>query len=270
MKPYYQDPTTMIYCGDCLELMPAIEETVDLIFADPPFNIGQKYDGYSDKLERELYADFTYNWLSECGRLLKPSGTLAVNVPDDLVHLVLGLAPIPATRIDWIIWHYRFGQCGRAKFVNSKAHCLVFVKHPMKGRTWNPDDVLVESDRVAYGDKRTKKSNTPGKRVPLDVWGVPSDGPCWGRVQGNSAERRAGHPNQLPEKYLERIIRAYSNPGDLILDPFGGSGTTAVVAAALGRRAITVDISEANVKSIVERLRKGAVRVSGAAQGVLF
>jgi DNA modification methylase len=103
--------------------------------------------------------------------------------------------------------------------------------------------------------------NQNGKRLPGTVWGVPSDGSNWGRVQGNNTERRAQHPNQLPEVYLERLIRAYTNPGDRILDPFGGSGTTAVVAKALGRRCDTIEISEGSCLSILERLKAGAVRV---------
>ena len=80
-------------------------------------------------------------------------------------------------------------------------------------------------------------------------------------MQGNSGERRAGHPNQLPEVYLERRIRDYTNKGSVVLDPFGGSGTTAVVAAALGRRAITMDVSDANCESIKRRLIEGSKRV---------
>jgi site-specific DNA-methyltransferase (adenine-specific) len=98
-------------------------------------------------------------------------------------------------------------------------------------------------------------------RLPGTVWGVPSDGQYWGRVQGNNKERSPGHPNQLPEVYLERLIRAYTNPGDKVLDPFGGSGTTAVVAQALGRDCTTIDISMGNCKSIEARLQKGAVRI---------
>ena len=100
-----------------------------------------------------------------------------------------------------------------------------------------------------------------GQRVPFTVWGVPSDGDYWGRIQGNNKERCPGCDNQLPEVYLERIIRAYSNKGDAILDPFCGSATTAVVAAALGRSAVTCDVSKAAVNDAKSRLKKGAVRV---------
>ncbi len=80
-------------------------------------------------------------------------------------------------------------------------------------------------------------------------------------MQGNIKERQPGHPNQLPEVYLERLIRAYTNPGDLVLDPFVGSGTTLVVAEALDRKSIGIDVSLSNIDSAYERLQKGSVRV---------
>jgi DNA modification methylase len=92
------------------------------------------------------------------------------------------------------------------------------------------------------------------------VWGADGE-QYWGRVQGNSQERRDGHPNQLPEVYLERVIRGLSNPGDLVLDPFLGSGTTCTVARALGRRSIGVEISPVFDASAFDRIQQGAVRV---------
>jgi site-specific DNA-methyltransferase (adenine-specific) len=116
----------------------------------------------------------------------------------------------------------------------------------------------VESDRVKYGDKRADKPGN-GKRLPFTIWGVEGDGPNWGRVQGNNRERRPNSPNQLPEVYLARLIRAYTNPGDWVLDPFGGTGTTAVVCKALKRNCITLELGEANCAAIKDRLKKGAV-----------
>ena len=161
--------------------------------------------------------------------------------------------------IAWLTWHYRFGQCNRHKWVDARCHCLIYARS--EKYTWNPDSVLVESDRVKYGDKRVNETERGGKRLPGTVWGVPSDGQYWSRVQGNNEERQPNMPNQLPEVYLERLIRAYTNKGDRILDPFGGSGTTAVVARALGREVDTIEISKASCEAIKRRVLKGAVRV---------
>ena len=156
-------------------------------------------------------------------------------------------------RIAWINWHYRFGQCGRSNWIDARCHCLVFAKNEQY--TWNPEDVLVDSDRATvYGDKRIHETERGGKRVPGTVWGVPSDGQNWGRVQGNNQERRQGHPNQLPLVYLARLIRAYTNAGDRVLDPFCGSGTTAAVCQELGRSCHTIDVSSESLLSTVDRL----------------
>lgn len=241
--------------GNCSEIMEELHgdgREFGFVFADPPFNIGQKYTGFRDRCDPAEYASFTHNWVTKARQLLTNGGILALHGPDELAEMYLAAAP-PLKRIAWINWHYRFGQCRTTNWIDDRCHCLVYSN----GRhTWNPDAVLVQSDRVKYGDKRAK-----GLRLPGCTWGVPSDGPCWGRVQGSNAERRPLHPNQLPEKYLERLLLAYTNPGDWVLDPFCGSGTTAVVADALGRNCVTIDISEENLESAKERLEKGAVRV---------
>ena len=108
---------------------------------------------------------------------------------------------------------------------------------------------------------REPEGEGDGWQLPSDVWCRETDGDGWGRVQGNSKERRETHQNQLPELYLERVIRACSNPGDLVLDPFLGSGTTSTVARALGRRSIGIEISQKYAESAFERIKAGAVRV---------
>ena len=101
-------------------------------------------------------------------------------------------------------------------------------------------------------------------RVPMDVW----YGPYWGRVQGNNKERRRRHHNQIPEVYLERVVLACSNEGDLVLDPFCGSGTTSTVARAWGRRSITTEYGEGNAESAWERITGiGMVRKGGSTGG---
>jgi len=246
-----------IRVGDCRELVPDMGQ-FEFVFADPPFNIGHGYNGYDDR--RDDFDEFTAEWIEVCWNAC--DGVMALHGPDDLAEQYLMAARhLNMRRIAWLNWHYRFGQCGRGNWIDARCHCLLFAKSD--DYTWNPDDVLVESDRVKYGDKRVNETERGGQRLPGTVWGVPSDGAYWGRVQGNSAERRTGHPNQLPEVYLERLLKAYTNRGDRVLDPFAGSGTTAVVASVLGRECVTIDVSGANVASVRDRVAIGAIRVEG-------
>lgn len=243
--------------GDCRELMPTLGK-FDFVFADPPFNIGQEYNGYADR--RDDFEEFTLDWIAKAWEAC--DGVMALHGPDELAELyVIAKRRLGMQRIAWIHWHYRFGQCGRSNWIDARCHCLLFAKHDRW--TWNAEDVLVDSDRASkYNDPRIHDTDNGGKRLPGTVWGIPSDGKYWGRVQGNSTERRSGHPNQLPEVYLERLIKAYTNPGDRVLDPFAGSGTTAVVAAALGRDCVTIDVSADTCESVRQRLQRGAIRVN--------
>lgn len=262
-KPMWRGPYgSRIYHGDCVKILPKVGQ-FNFAFADPPFNIGQKYMEYEDTKEAVEYNRWTTWWIRMLWMSLKPNGVMALHGPDDLVKLYLQVEDtLKLTRIGWVNWHYRFGQCGRGNWIDARCHCLLYAKS--KDYTWNPENVLVQSDRVKYGDKRVQDSDRGGSRLPGTVWGVPSDGEYWGRVQGNNKERRPKHPNQLPEKYLERLILAYTNPRDHMVDPFGGSGTSIVVARALGRKCTTMDVSLESCQSIQERVVKGAVNIKGA------
>ena len=246
--------------GNCLEVLPKLGK-FDFIFADPPFNIGRDYDNYSDNIFD--YENWCREWIELCWLHLKPNGILCLHGNDNLAEIFLCNARrlnFAAHRIEWILWHYRFGQCTRTRFIDAKCHCLVYAKDTPY--TWNPDAVLVPSDRAeVYGDTRVNDTERGGQRLPGTVWGVPSDGGCWGRVQGNNGERRPLHNNQLPENYLKRLILAYTDEGDTVLDPFGGSGTTITVAHHLSRVGTTIELSNLYCQSIVNRVKEGMVRL---------
>jgi len=264
--------------GDCREQLLKFQEvkdqSVDLVFADPPFNWARDYDRHETgdawddaAMSRKEYLEFTEQWLDLCAQSLSPTGSMWVNIPDDsAAEIVVHLKSIGLHMVNWCVWHYRFGQNTKGKFINSKVHALYFCKDP-DNRTWNSDPILEESDRRAiYGDLRTesKKDGMPaGMRVPMDVW----YGPYWGRIQGNNKERRAKHDNQLPELYLHRVIACSSNPGDTVLDPFLGSGTTGVIAHAMGRHFIGTEYSKPNAEMAFERMVDGPVRDLGALRG---
>ncbi|MDX2148263.1 MAG: DNA methyltransferase [Planctomycetota bacterium] len=258
------DPAAAIYVGDCRQviasLKPALSQRVDLVFADPPFNWNRAYDQWNDSMPREDYLQFTREWLDACIELLTPTGSMWVNIPDDTAaEIVVHLKSRGMHMANWCIWHYRFGQNTNSRFINSKVHALYFCKD-LNQRTWNPHEIMEPSDRATtYFDARTqskKDGAPPGMRLPMDVW----YGQYWGRIQGNNAERRVNHDNQLPEVYLARVILACSSENDLVMDPFLGSGTTGVVAHDLKRRFVGIEYSAANAASAFERMRMGPAR----------
>ena len=270
------EPDCRVYIGDCRELLASLagefEGKVDLVFADPPFNWNRAYDEWDDAMPRQDYLEFTGEWLDGCNRLLRPGGSFWVNIPDDTAaEIVMHLKGRGLQMRNWCIWHYRFGQNTKSRFINSKVHALYFVK-PGGEATWNLDPILEASDRATtYFDPRTlskKDGVAAGMRAPMDVW----YGKYWGRIQGNNKERRGNHDNQLPETYLERVILSTSNAGDLVVDPFLGSGTTGVMARALKRRFIGTEFSKANAKSAFERIKSGPIarESSGPPSSAIF
>lgn len=264
LRPRYclDDPETRIYVGDCRRVLSQLPEgSVDLVFADPPFNWNVDYAGWRDNLPREDYLRFTEEWLDACLHVLASHGSIWVNIPDDTAaQVVVHLQRRGLQMVNWCIWHFRFGQCRDANFIVSKVHVLYFARDKRR-RTWNPEAILEPSDRASvYADPRTFRTRRPGMRVPLDVW----YGPYWGRIQGNNKERWPDHKNQIPEVYMRRVILASSNEGDLVLDPFLGSGTTCVVARALNRRSIGIEYSEVAARSAFERVKRGPVRITAS------
>jgi site-specific DNA-methyltransferase (adenine-specific) len=154
------------------------------------------------------------------------------------------------------IWYFRFGVNQNSNFASSHSHLLYYVID-QNSYTWCPDEIMEPSDRaLVYKDKRTYQKDEEAKhglRLPLDVWE-------FSRIQGNNKERRHEHPNQIPEEILFRIIRCCSKPGDLVLDPFLGSGGTSVVARFLDRSSVGIEIGKKTAASAVERIMKGPVR----------
>jgi len=235
-----------IICGDCIEVLGKVREPfADLIFADPPFNIGYKYDKYYDKVKSKNYIAWTKDWMSVCKKVLKPHGSFYIAIGDEYAANVKIIADdLGLIMRNWIIWHYTFGQQMKKKFARAHTHILYFVKHK-DHFTFNADVTRVISDRQRrYKDKRAY----PEGKMPDDVWDE------YPRVCG-TFEERTDFPCQMPESLLARIIRVSSNDNDWILDPFVGSGTTTIAAAKLGRNFTGIDISEEYVRKSQERIQ---------------
>ena len=235
-----------IICGDCITVLPSIpEESVDLIFADPPFNIGYKYDKYRDKQKRESYIAWTKDWMTVCKKVLKPHGSFYIAIGDEYAANVKIIADdLGLFMRNWLIWHYTFGQQTKNKFARAHTHIFYFV-NDKNNFTFNDHAIRVPSDRqLTYNDKR---ANPIGK-MPDDVWSG------YSRVCGTFKERTGWHPCQMPENLLKRIIAVSSNPGDCVLDPFCGSGTTPAAAYQLGRNYVGLEISKKYVENANNRL----------------
>jgi len=235
-----------IICGNCIEVLSKVRKPfADLIFADPPFNIGYKYDKYNDKVKSKNYISWTKDWMTMCKNVLKPHGSFYIAIGDGYAADVKKIADdLHLFMRNWLIWHYSFGQQMKNKFARSHTHIFYFVKNE-NHYTFNDQAVRVPSDRqLLYNDKRAN----PAGKMPDDVWnGYP-------RVCGTFKERTGWHPCQMPESLLKRIVAVSSNPGDCVLDPFSGSGTTAVTAAQLGRNYLGVEISKSYVEKAKKRL----------------
>lgn len=261
-------------CEDYMSEMLASGVRPNLIIADPPYNIGQDYDNHDDNMSDTEFVGFMENWLHQAHEVLDDHGSMWVIVPDEFADDVgvyckrnLGMH-----RRGWIVWFYTFGQNCRNKFNRSHVHLQYYTKQkPLKRKlkknekppfTFNADVVKVPSARqLKYNDKRAKA----GGKVPDDVWVLlKADidelldpvGDSWSesRICGTFKERKSVSPNQIPVPILSRIVTACSNPGDLVLDPFSGTGSTAEACVMHGRRFVGIDVSEACVEATKSRI----------------
>lgn len=264
MTPDCGLPIDRVHTGDCLEGLAKVRTgSVDLAFADPPFNIGYDYDVYDDRRADDQYLAWSRRWIAEVARVLKPDGTFWLAIGDEyaaelktIAHRELGLTPR-----SWVVWYYTFGVHCKKKFARSHAHLFHFVKDP-KAFTFNDAAVRVPSARqLVYRDSRAD----PKGRIPDDTWILrPQDVPAgftpgedtwyFPRVCGTFKERAGWHGCQMPEQLLGRVIRACSNPGEVVLDPFGGSGTTLTVAKKLNRHFLGFELSPEYAAQIRARL----------------
>ncbi|TWT59000.1 DNA adenine methyltransferase YhdJ [Thalassoglobus neptunius] len=249
--------------GDCQDVMRDTAIRPNLIFADPPFNVGKKYDGYVDRRTNKEFRQWVISWTKLAYTILDDDGVLVLHGPDALADIWIPLLINERwRRIAWVNWYYSFGQWTDRNWIDSRCHAFVIRKGG--GNTWNPIDVMIKSERLKMGDKRVKTSRYKGMRLPGTVWGVQGDeelgvpddtkGMC--RIQGNNRERERECSNQLPEAYLKRFILAYTNTGDLVFDPFCGSGTTAKVAVETGRDVVTCDVSENSCRVASDRVKR--------------
>lgn len=236
---------------DLLKSLP--DDSIDMVYTDPPFGTGddqtmtRKRGGktvsqisYSDK--HSNYSEFLAKHLVHLHRVLKPTATLYLHLDHHWSHYAKVLTDEIFGRdnfLNEIIWSYNFGGRGKDRFPQKHDTILVYTKE-MEKHVFNWDDI----DRIPYAapdlqyvgrSKEAAEQRIAEGQVPTDVWTM--------SIVGTASKERLGYPNQKPVKLVKRCIVASSRPGDLVLDPFGGSGTTAEAALSCGRRFITCDSS---------------------------
>jgi DNA modification methylase len=241
--------------GDCLDVMPTLAaESARLVFADPPYNIGIDYgEHHDDRMPPAEYLDWCRRWIGEAARLLTPDGSMWVLINWEWAdHFGLMLREAGLHRRRWIVWYETFGVNCSNNFNRTSRPLFHMVKDPRPGRcVFHKGAVNRPSDRQAkYNDPRAD----PDGKIWDDVWGI---NPRIPRLVGNAKERIKGFPTQLPKKLLRPIIGCATDPGDLVVDPFSGSATTAYVATELGRRCIGIEESSRFARLSRLRLARG-------------
>ena len=227
---------TKIIPGDCVEEMHKLKpKSADLIITDPPYNVGIDYGTYKDTPSKQKeYIKWCKTWLNECIRLLKDTGSFyLINYPENNAKILPFLEEKLILR-RWLTWHYPINIGHSPKNYTRAQRSILFMT---KGDdyTFNKDDIAVPYKNP--NDKRIMERLRKGSkgRTPYDTFEF--------NIVKNVSKNKTVHPCQIPEELLRLFILASSNKGDTILDPFGGSFSTAVVAKALQRNSISIEIS---------------------------
>jgi site-specific DNA-methyltransferase (adenine-specific) len=247
MIPIFETPLGRLFQADCITVMKSLEDqTVDLAFADPPFNLGKEYTSkINDDLEEKVYLEWCHDWLLEMVRVLKPGGSLFLwNLPK--WNLPLGaMLREHLTFRNWITVDIKYSLPIPQRLYPSNYSLLYFVKGS-RANIFHPDRIPTPCCRHCGGELRDyggykSKMNPRGVNLS-DVW---SDIPP---VRHAKHKRRGA--NALALKLMDRVVTMSSDPGSLVLDPFGGSGTTYAAAELTGRRWVG---SELDCSAIVDR-----------------
>jgi len=245
---YYEHPNGSLWLGDSLEWLRALEPaSVDLVFADPPYNIGKadwdKFASHDD------YVEWSVSWIELASRVLKPTGSLYVCGFSEILADIRRPAAKFFEKCRWLVWFYKNKANLTADWGRSHESILHFRKS--KRAKLNVDDIRIpyaqhtmkypvhpQAESSQYGNgKKERKDWVPHANgaKPKDVFEIP--------VTSNGMKEKTPHPTQKPEELVRKAILASSNVGDIVLDPFSGSGTTAVCAQQLQRKWTACDIS---------------------------
>ena len=249
-----------VYNQDCIDGMKAIPDgKIDLIVTDPPFAINFKakkanynrtasrvLSGYNE-ITKENYYEFTLNWMSQCFRILKESGGMYVfSGWNNLADILNAIEEIGFITVNHIIWKYQFGVVTNRKFVTSHYHCLYICKNDKK-RKFFPYERFSKEEKNNQGRSLHYKDKE-------DVWEIKRE--YW------TGDEKT--PTKLPAEIIKKILQYSSEEGDLVFDPFLGSGQIAVVSKLLKRNYIGFEIVKEYFDFISKRLKSNSYRIKSS------
>lgn len=253
--PEYEAPGVLLFRRDSLQAMRCLDPNIiDLTVTSPPYNIGKEYER---PLALDEYISWCTEWIREVHRLTTAGGAFWLNLGYVSKQNIARAIPIPYLLwdkvpfflIQEIVWHYGAGVAARNSFSPRNEKFLWYVKNEINYR-FNLDDVRDPEVKYPNQKKNGKLKCNPLGKNPSDVWLFPKVTSGTDRA----SPERTSHPAQFPVAVIERIIKACSDSGDVLLDPFMGSGTTALVAMQLSRPVIGFELSERYMEIAINRL----------------
>ena len=253
MEKLYVKNGQQIIWGDALTQLSLIpDETIDLIFIDPPYNIGKTFATTKDKWKNDdEYLNWCYQWLDLCIAKLKPNGSMYVMTSTQFMPYFDIYLRKSMNILSRIIWEYDSSGVQAKKYYGSLYEPILFCVKDKSNYTFNSNDILIEaktgSQRKLIDYRKSIPTPYNTQKIPGNVW-------HFNRVRFRMQEFE-NHPTQKPIALLERIIKASSNVNDVVLDPFAGTFTTSYVAQSLGRKSIGIEIAEEYVKIGLRRLQ---------------
>lgn len=256
-RPAHRGDEYLIYSGDCLEYLPLLEPcSIPLTVTSPPYNIGKEYESV---LQIDEYLDWCERWILEIHRASSSNGSFWLN----LGYVPLGekAKAIPIPYLLWdrvpfylvqeIVWNYGAGVAARRSFSPRNEKFLWYVRNP-DDYVFNLDEIRDPNVKYPHQKKNGKLKCNPLGKNPTDVW-------QFAKVtsgRDRSSPERTSHPAQFPLSVVERIVKACSDPGDIVLDPFLGSGSLMEAALRNGRRGIGIELNRDYVETSANRIRR--------------
>jgi adenine-specific DNA-methyltransferase len=253
--PAYEAPGVLLFQGDCLDLMSRMRPgVIDLTVTSPPYNIGKEYENPKPLSE---YLDWCARWIRAIHRVTQPTGAFWLNLGYVAIPEKARAVPLPYLLWDRtefflvqeVVWNYGAGVACRFAFSPRNEKFLWYVKDP-DAYVFNLDAVRDPDVKYPNQKKNGKLKCNPLGKNPTDVWQIPkvTSG------ENRASPERTAHPAQFPIALIDRVIRSSSNEGDLVLDPFMGSGSTAIAALRAQRPVVGFELNPGYLEIAIQRI----------------